>query len=147
MRQVWFNHQSLLRELLFYQTSHDQETSYSLRSTEAMRTQISTVNHLGATAAGCLCNGRRRRRAFISNLHPLHSSQSGTSVTQAYSHHFMATTELEHTCHFKHMSTAGPEDICWHICNHSSLESESRKLQVLGQLRLYIEKIIKRKKE
>lgn len=44
-------------------------------STEAMRTQISTVNHLGATAAGCLCNGRRRRRAFISNLHPLHSSQ------------------------------------------------------------------------
>lgn len=30
-RQVWFNHQPLLRELLFYQTSHDQEASYSLR--------------------------------------------------------------------------------------------------------------------
>lgn len=49
--------------------------------------------------------------SFTGNLHPLHSqvSQSRTSVTQAYSHHYMATAELEHTCHFKHMTTAGPK--------------------------------------
>lgn len=139
-RQVWFNHY-WGNSSCFTRPPMTKRPPTLFSSTEAMRTQISTVNHLRITAAGCLCNGRMRRRAFIGNLHPLHSSQSGTSVTQTYSHHCMATTELEHTCHFKHMTTAGPED----ICNHSSLEAESGKLQVLGQLRLYSEKIIKKR--
>lgn len=62
------------------------------------------------------------------------------------SHLCIATTGLEHTCHFKYMTIARPGDICLHIWNHSSLEAESGELQVLGKLRQYNEMMFQKTK-